>query len=124
MAIFDGWRITRTGILFVIGILVLGGLVTTGLWMAKDRGEQARQDEAIQIAEEQLEDQSSNPVVIATEDQQDETRDDSEESVVATTNEAQEELPATGPEMNLLAIAALTIATSYFIASRRAPARG
>ena len=61
MAAFRGWRLTRTGILFVVGILVLGGLVTGGIFLVKNHGEAVRRDQAVKIAEQNLKTQSNKP---------------------------------------------------------------
>lgn len=58
MAAFGGRRITRTGIIFIVGILVLGGLVTGGIFLVKNHGEAVRREEAVKIAEQNLKDQS------------------------------------------------------------------
>lgn len=61
MAVFGGRRLTRTGLLFVIGIIVLGGLVTGGIFLVKNHGEAVRRDQAVKIAEANLKDQSKQP---------------------------------------------------------------
>jgi hypothetical protein len=61
MAVFGGRRLTRTGLLFVIGIIVLGGLVTGGIFLVKNHGEVVRRDQAVKIAETNLKDQSKAP---------------------------------------------------------------
>lgn len=58
MAVFGGWRLTRAGILFVVGILVLGGLVTGGIFLVKNHGEAVRHDQAVKVAEQNLKDNS------------------------------------------------------------------
>lgn len=62
MALLGGWRITRVGLLFIVGILVLGGLVTGGIFIVKNHGEAVRHDQAVKIAEQNLKDQSQMPV--------------------------------------------------------------
>jgi hypothetical protein len=61
MAVFGRRRLTRTGLLFVIGIIVLGGLVTGGIFLVKNHGEAVRRDQAVKIAEANLKDQSKQP---------------------------------------------------------------
>ena len=56
MTLFGGWRITRAGILFIVGVLVLGAIVTGGIFLVKNHGEAVRRDEAIKIAEQTLKD--------------------------------------------------------------------
>ena len=58
MVILGGWRLTRAGILFIVGILVLGGLVTGGIFLVKNHGEAVRRDQAVKVAEQNLKDQS------------------------------------------------------------------
>jgi len=129
MALFGGRRITRAGILFIVGVLVLGALVTGGIFMVKSQGEAVRRDEAIKIAEQTLKDQSkvaTQPVNTPeyTESETQSTGTDSGDAVV-TANEKAEELPATGPEElralgQLLIVALLAFSASAYISSRRA----
>ena len=53
-------RITRAGVGLTIGIIILGLAVLGGLYLVKQRGEEARRDQAIQIAQQNLESQSNN----------------------------------------------------------------
>lgn len=120
MAIFNGWRITRAGVVFVVGILVLAGLVFGGIWFVNERGEQARRDEAIKIAEQQLEEQSE----VATETNSGTVSADEEQENGATPSTGSEEnveLPETGAEiMQILAVTMLTLSVAYYVSSRRA----
>lgn len=128
MAIFGGWRLTKAGILFVIGIVVLAGLVTGGVFLAKNRGEAARREEAVKIAEQNLEDESkvaveTTPVAEATDEAEETATEAAEETVVAAA--APEVLPQTGPAElqaigNILIVTLLALSTSFYIASRRA----
>ena len=61
MAVLGGRRLTRTGMLFVVGIIVLGGLVTGGIFLVKNHGEVVRRDQAVKIAEQNLKDQAKQP---------------------------------------------------------------
>jgi hypothetical protein len=123
MAIFNGWQITRAGVVFVIGILVLAGLVFGGIWFVNERGEQARRDEAIKIAQQQLEEQSE----VATETNTGTVPVDEEEEngpVPSSSGEERVELPETGPEIvHILAVTALALSAAYYVSSRRALAR-
>ena len=123
MAVLNGWRLTRAGVVFVLGIVLLGALVFGGIWFVKERGEQARRDEAIKVAEAQLEEQSEvNQTPIAEEAQ---NNGSTNAPTTGTTQATTVELPATGAEAgHIVAIAALAIATSYYAASRRATQRG
>lgn len=51
--------VTRTGVALTVGIIVLTGLLIGGLFFVKNTSEQARRDEAIAVAEQQLEKESS-----------------------------------------------------------------
>lgn len=53
-------RITRAGVGLTIGVIILGLAVLGGLYLVKQRGEEARRDQAIQIAQQNLESQSNN----------------------------------------------------------------
>lgn len=125
MAILGGWRLTRTGVLFVVGVVVLVALVGGAIWYVRERGEQARRDEAIKIAEQNLETQSNEPVAISTENGQSagETSDDEATSTPAAESSSAE-LPQTGFEpYSILVIGILALAASYYASSRRALAR-
>jgi Flp pilus assembly protein TadB len=112
MAIFNGWRITRAGIIFVAGLVILAGLVFAGVYWVAQRGEQARREEAIQVAEQNLE-QQSDPIA------QEETNN-GPVAVNEDTEEQPEALPETGTELvGLLAVTALALATGYYVQSRR-----
>ncbi|MFZ2126212.1 MAG: hypothetical protein WAV04_01755 [Candidatus Microsaccharimonas sp.] len=121
MSIFNGWRITRAGVVFVAGIIILAGLVFGGIWLVNQRGEQARRDEAIKIAEQQLQEQSE----VAAETNSEPVQAEETQTNTATSTSANAaELPATGPElMQLLAIALLALSVGYYVTSRRARAQ-
>ncbi len=143
MASQNAWRITRAGIIFIIVVLLLGVATYAGIYFLKERGEQARQDEASKIARENLDDETKGPDVIAedkTDDKQDDnggtaggaTSNDDEDTtngtgtvtdggtknddkIVDSTN-----LPQTGPELyGLIAVIAMTFAGTAFVTSRR-----
>jgi len=126
MALLGGYRITRTGILFVIGIIVLGGLVTGGIFLVENHGEAVRREEAVKLAEQNLREQSQT----STQPVNGEDTDDTE--TVATNGTAPvpagtnaSELPVTGiDDLRFLGQAAilalLALSASYYIASRRA----
>ena len=126
MALLGGWRLTRTGVLFVIGILVLGGLVTGGIFLVKNHGEAVRRDEAVKVAEQTLKDQSevSTQPVNDTDDDSAETNT-SPETSVATTGAQANKLPETGPSdvANVLTVTVLALSVSFYVASRRAVSR-
>jgi hypothetical protein len=117
MAIFGGWRITRAGIVFIGGIIVLAALIWGGIWLVRERGEQARRDEAVKVAQENLEEQSGTITETVTNDEEEQTE--------ASTQTPQPsapaaELPATGGSFGaLVAITALALAGAYYASSRR-----
>ena len=51
-------RITRAGVGLTVGIIVLALVVLGGLYLAKERGEQARRADAIEVAQRNLDAQS------------------------------------------------------------------
>jgi FtsZ-interacting cell division protein ZipA len=57
-------RITQSGVALTVGIIILTALIIGGLFWVKQTGEQARRDEAVKIAEEKLESQSSDDVAL------------------------------------------------------------
>ena len=154
MARFSGARITRAGIIFIIGIVVLAGLVFGGVMIAKNRGEQVRRDEAIKIAEQTLKDQSEAIATGAVDGKTPETTGStgttgttgsagstgstgSTGSVgtngvvattgTATTGTATTQLPATGPTADLgrlASVAILAVSIAVYVASRRTVQRG
>ena len=148
MAAFRGWRLTRTGILFVVGILVLGGLVTGGIFLVKNHGEVVRRDQAVKIAEQNLKAQSNNsaqptngsntgdsnstdtskntpgtPGAAGTASTPEADANNGAAATTATTNSS--ELPVTGiNDLQLIGqaaiMAAVALSVAYYVASRRA----
>lgn len=127
--------ISRVGtiIIFIIVALLLAGLVWAGFQFVQQRGEQARRDDAAEIARENLEEQSETPVIAdessegSTENGTDTTGQgttaEEEESPASTptTGTAPEQMPATGPEaVQVIALAALVTSVTYFVVSRKA----
>lgn len=119
MAILGGWRITRAGMLFVGGIIVLAALVFGGIWLVRERGEQARREDAIKVAEENLQKQSEVATQPTNNAQQDNSSEQTPTSVPQT---GVEELPATGIEdlAPVLVLAIVALAAGYYVSSRRA----
>lgn len=122
MAIFSGWRITRTGIVFVLGIIVLAALVLGGIWLVRERGEQARREDAIKVAEENLEKQSEVATQPTNNGQQSGANTQTQTTAPQTSTAA---LPATGIEdfAPVLIFAIVALAAGYYVSSRRAAAR-
>lgn len=135
MAVFgrlSGWRLTRTGVLFVIGIIVLGGLVTGGIFLVKNHGEAVRRDQAVKIAEQNLKDQSqtsTQPVNASDSSNSGNTDTTNTTGTTATTDAGSAAaLPVTGiDEMQFLGrvamLAVLALSAAYYVASRRAADR-
>ena len=125
MAVFGGWRLTRTGILFFIGVLVLVGLVTGGIFLVKNHGEAVRRDEAVKVAEQKLKDESqvvSEPIATDIPQESGTAGANNGESVVVTPSNTSE-LPQTGPAdalMNMVVVAMLALSVAFYVSSRRA----
>lgn len=121
MTMLRGWITTRN--LFLAGsIILLAGLVISGLYLVRERGEAVRREVAVQQAEEQLR-EDSNPDEVATNADE---KDDNVGTEAGAGSEAEpsvEELPETGPTQNLIGlvvIALLAYALSSYVLSRRA----
>jgi LPXTG-motif cell wall-anchored protein len=128
-------RITRSGVGLTIGIIILGLVVLGGLTLVKQRGEQARRDEAVKIAQQNLESQSTGALSPGTDSSNNATGGTSGSTTnggsastdstnagssnVATNSTGQ--LPQTGPSdfTSVLAIGALTFAAMSYMKSRR-----
>lgn len=143
MASTMGWRPTRAGFIYVIIAIILAATVFGVAWFVQQRGEQVRQQEAAEVAKENLENQTDTPVIAEeSETPAPETpgsgATDGEEVAVtdpnngSTQNEGAtsappagnttKELPVTGPGsalISLLGIAGVTYTISLFIVSRR-----
>jgi len=142
MAIFGGRRLTRTGILFVIGIVVLAGLVTGAVFLVKGRGEQVRRDEAVKIAEQNLKEQSDGVVSQADQDAADDAAKAKAEADAKAAEEAKQakaaqdaaiaaadpaQLPQTGPADDfgrVLIVTILATSVAFYVGSRRAAQQG
>ena len=135
MAMLSGWRITRVGILFVIGVIVLGGLVFGGITLVKQRGEQVRRDQAIAIAEKNLTSQSANTPSTAVAPSTESTdtspaanhvgtaaTDATTSGNTASTDSTTAQLPQTGFEGmgRLVVVTILSLSVAFYVASRRA----
>jgi cytoskeletal protein RodZ len=138
MAAFNGWRLTRTGILFVVGILVLGGLVTGGIFLVKNHGEAVRHDQAVKIAEQNLKDQSQTSTQPVTSSDSSNsgnssntdttTATDGSTDTTTTAAASPSELPVTGiDDLQFIGraamLAVLALSAAYYVASRRATQR-
>jgi len=132
MAAFGGWRLTRTGILFVVGILVLGGLVTGGVFLVKNHGEAVRRDQAVKVAEQNLNNQSqvaTQPInsdnSSSDSDQSSANTANSDNGSAANTSSNASQLPETGIDGlqslgSILVVALLAFSVASYVSSRRA----
>jgi len=140
MAMLGGWRLTRTGVLFVIGIVVLAGLVTGAVFLVKGRGEQVRRDEAVKVAEQNLKEQSDGVVSQADQDAaEDKAKAEAEAKAADEAKKAQDaknaeiaatdprQLPQTGPADDfgrVLIVTILATSVAFYVGSRRAAQQG
>lgn len=115
-------RITRAGVGLTVGIIILAAAVLGGLYYVQQRGEQARREEAIKIAEENLQQRSDQDV--ALNEPQAETGSEQSSGTENSSEGAEgaSELPQTGVTDGLavVAVAGLTLAIVAYGASRRA----
>jgi len=125
--------VTRAGVGLVVGIIILGLLVLGGLYLVRERGEQARREEAINIADQQLQAESDEDIAISTDGDINETP--AQEQTPATTGQtdtgddspisaappaAASELPQTGPDaISFVGLGLLSFAVVSFIHSRK-----
>lgn len=109
--------------IFILVALTAAGLIIGAVYFASTRGEQARRDEAQEIArqieDESKEQQPSNTGGSTTnssnDEQEDETQGDSQK-------DAAKELPSTGVKENvsqLIAVSVLSLSIALYIGSRR-----
>lgn len=132
MARFNGWRLTRAGIVFIIVVIVLAVLVFAGLRFAQQRGDQVRSDEAAKIA---LESQNEQTPAIAEDtptpapnDQQ--SSNDAEQAAPAAPATPSSDAPAALPETGITSIfpilflAAATYGGTRFVRQRRSQFQG
>jgi len=140
-------RITQAGVALTVGIIIVTALIIGGFFYVRNAGEQARREEAIKIAEQNLQDQSNEGVAL-----NDDSKNNSENSSdkpansnssdttnnQATSNEganssnstnnssssqSASELPQTGPADSLPAVVVLSLLSfsvvSYVNSRRR-----
>ena len=125
--------VTRAGVGLVVGIIILGVLVLGGLWLVRERGEQARREEAITIADQQLMEESNQGIALDTNKDADKdtageaakpeesTQNDQPGNTTTNTQSGTAtELPQTGPEaVPFVAIGLLSFAVMSFMRSRK-----
>lgn len=130
-------HVTRAGVALTVGIILVTGLIIGGLFWAKNQGEQARRDEAITIAEENLEEQSGEEVALneAEKKQNEENQGASSGNTTgntttdteSTNNPATvpstgvEELPQTGPAdaLSFIGLGLVVFSAVVYYRSRR-----
>lgn len=133
-------RITGAGVALTVGIILVTALIIGGFFWAKNQGEQARRDEAVKIAEENLEKESDKDVALNDDDASNNENKSSENgsdngstgtpsngsnNANNASNDQQQtsdELPQTGPADTLVALigaASLTFAGATYVTSRR-----
>lgn len=123
MAVLNGWRLTRTGALFFGGVIILGALLIGTIYLVTQQAEQARRDEAVKIAEQNLQEQSREVAQQSSEETNNQTvqGEASPPETSSTTSSSATALPQTGPELQLLFIVTiLALSVSYYLTSRRA----
>lgn len=131
-------HITRTGVTLTVGIIVLTALLTGGLFWVKNAGEQARRQEAITTAEQNLKDEADKDVAIGEDKEKTESSQSGESGSSSTSESAgtssdssstagdssssTSALPQTGPADTVLVAAILGVATfaaTGYVQSRR-----
>ncbi len=133
-------RITRSGVALTVGIIIVTALIIGAFFIVKNAGEQARREDAIKVAEQNLEEQSSDDVALNDPDENKDSEESTSTGQGATTNDGAEsdtsapssagnssqqsatELPQTGPAeqgMSLMIIALLAFSAVSYIASRK-----
>lgn len=134
-------RITGAGVALTVGIIVVTGLIVGGFFWARQTADQARRDEAVKIAEEQLNEQSNDEVALnegdenkdenqgqsSTNGSENGTSSESEGTIPSTGSDVNEsdsvsELPQTGPAEtlgSLLALGGLSFAVTAYLVSRQ-----
>jgi len=133
-------HVTRAGVALTVGIIVVTGLIIGGLFWAKERGEQARRDDAIQVAEQNLEEQSNEDVALNEGETNNEEENQGTEAPAQSGNESTQsgtsnsgspampaggtttELPQTGPgdAVSFIGAGLVTFAAIAYYRSRRA----
>ena len=78
-------HITRAGVALTVGIIVVTGLIIGGLFWIRGAGQQARQDEAMKIAQQQLEEESRNDVALNEGDEEKANENESQSSTESGT---------------------------------------
>ena len=128
-------RITRAGVALTVGIIVLTGLVIGGLLWVKHTGDVARRDQAVAIAQQNLEKDSNKGVVLndgssskdnSQSSQQQSSQQQSNSQSASNSSDgtapSASELPQTGPSngLSFIMIGILVFLGMSYTQSRRA----
>lgn len=89
-------RITRSGVALTVGIIILTGLIIGGLFLVKGQGEQARRDEAVKIAEKNLEERSNEEVALNEGEEENNGESTANDESNGATNGEATEVPQAG----------------------------
>lgn len=124
-------RITRAGVGLTVGIIILALVVLGGLYLVRERGEQARRDDAIEIAQENIESDNEEAGTLtpsidgSAQTEQESASEDTASNAGSRAESAPGELPATGPNdiAALVSIGLLSFAIASYVSSRKANAR-
>lgn len=116
MSSINRLRITRRGAMIFVGIILLGIIVAYGASFLKERGEQARREQAISQAEEALSKQTDTAVEVAT----DVSGQDRPEEVPVTGTTGSLPQTGVGDVYAVVVLALLTASVAYYTMSRRA----
>lgn len=111
------WQQRRWATAFIVGVLVLSVLAAGGIYLARQRGEQVRRDDAIKIAEQNLAEQAQ-PV---TQEEKVVVREAAADPASSGTA-SQPALPVSGPEqaLGIIPMSLIVAAFMYYLGSRRA----
>jgi len=105
-------QVTRTGVVLTVGIVIVGTLLVGGLLFVQQSGEQARRNEAMRIAQQQLENNANHEVTVNN-------------SSSDTPQQSVDQLPQTGSAsvgdaFATIGIGFMTFALVSYLNSRRA----
>lgn len=115
-------RIVQTVGIFIIVSLVAVGLVIGLVYFVSERAEQARREQAKEVAREQLDQTPSQPEETDDTTEQPADKDTSEETVNQPEGMSEEELPATGAADTLYqvgVVALVAFSTALYVGTRR-----
>jgi uncharacterized protein HemX len=127
MAFLSGLRVTRTGIVFIVGVMVLIAVVIGAIFIVRDRGEQVRRQEEVRVAQQNLEDQSktipeeTKPAATSSPRSSSEGEENPPVQNDTASSASSDALPETGADLGtLLVVTLLALSASYYVVSRQA----